>query len=146
MPSVKPIILLDLNYTLVENSREVMKSPSVYDVSVERYRTWLIDLLHTHYVILITARPERYREATLTHMQATVGWTPDEAWFNQRRVKAPQAKKTALLEHVFPNHGTPNATRYLALESNRDTAAMYAGFDIPSHRQQEIELDPTLLT
>ncbi len=141
----KPIILLDLNYTLVENSREVMKSPSLYDISVERYRTWLIDLLKDHYVILITARPERYREATLTHMQETVGWTPNEAYFNQKRVKAPRAKETALLDHVFPRHGMPAETRYLALESNKDTSAMYASYDILSRRQQEILQDPLLL-
>jgi hypothetical protein len=140
-----PIILLDLNYTLVENSREVMKSPSVYDISVERYRTWLIDLIRNHYVILITARPHRLREETLAHLRAATGWEPNEAYFNERRVKAPLAKETALLNHVFPGHGTPGTTRYLALESNKDTAAMYAGHGIPSRRQSEIEADPSPL-
>lgn len=141
----RPIILLDLNYTLVENSREVMKSPSVYDISVERYRTWLIDLIREHCVILITARPHRYREETLAHLLATTGWSPSEAYFNERRVRAPQAKETALLNHVFPRHGSPDATPYLALESNKDTSAMYARYGIHSQRQQDIAADPSLL-
>ena len=141
----RPIILLDLNYTLVENSREVMRSPSVYNVGVERYRTWLVDLIRDHYVILITARPDRYREETLAHMQAVLGWQPNEAWFNQKRVKAPTAKETALVDHVFPDHGTPDVTSYLAIESNKDTSAMYASHGIPSRRQQDVADDPSVL-
>ncbi len=71
--AVKTVILLDLNYTLVGNqsrAREQSGGDPEKQVDYETYRTWLTALLEDHYVILITARPERYREKTLENIRA----------------------------------------------------------------------------
>ena len=62
------IALVDLNYTLVENSPK-WGAPKIYpfirQIEQETYRQWLVDFLRDKYAILITARPQKYREATL---------------------------------------------------------------------------------
>ena len=60
----RPIILLDLNYTLVANS-EVKVQPIVRQIEQEIYRSELIDAVRDLAVILITARPASHRTATL---------------------------------------------------------------------------------
>jgi hypothetical protein len=54
------------------------------------------------------------------------GWMPREWFFNVHDVAPPLAKRTALEQFIFPRYGTPDRTRYLALESNGSTRAMYA--------------------
>ena len=75
-------MLLDLNWTLVENSDQ-RRSPFAEQIAGERYRGWLVDLVRPHPVILVTARPEAYREATLASLAAKTGWQPLEAVFNR---------------------------------------------------------------
>lgn len=58
------IVLLDLNYTLVENSRETFDGYSC-DVKNEEYRTWLIDL-RPHTVILVTVRSRALQGLTMS--------------------------------------------------------------------------------
>ena len=54
------IALVDLNYTLVENSPK-WGAPKIYpfirQIEQETYRQWLVDFLRDKYAILITARP-----------------------------------------------------------------------------------------
>jgi len=145
MTTKKPIILLDLNYTLADNSREVVIYGRGYNVAIERYRTWLIEMLRGFYVILITVRPERYREATLARIKAQTGWQPDEAYFNEWGTRAPETKARILATKVFLHHGSPDRTAYLALESNDATAAMYATHGIPRFRAKDIRGRPELL-
>lgn len=145
MTTTKPIILLDLNYTLADNSREVIRYGHVYTVDVERYRRWLIEMLADFTVILITVRPDELRAATLARIAAQTGWQPAEAYFNEWGYRAPKAKQTALERSVFPRHGRPESTRYLALESNDETAAMYATYGIGRYRAQEVKGKPELL-
>ncbi len=134
----EPIVLLDLNYTLVANQAETARlgGEDFGDrLRHERYRTWLLDLVKQGHVVLITARPERYRAATLARMDSLLGWHPDEAWFNEHDWDPAVCKQDILLKHVFPRHGRPaDGTRYLAVESNPRTAIMYESYGIPALR------------
>lgn len=131
-------ILLDLNYTLAENSNEVMVGQGRYNVKAEKYRQWLVDLLRDNpdveRVILITARTDNYEAATLRQIAAKCdGWQPDEQHFKPLRyryMKAHDWKQKVMTEHVFPEYGMD--AEYLALESNANTRAMYAQLGIPA--------------
>jgi hypothetical protein len=121
------IILLDLNYTLVANSpkRGTTPPPMAVRLRTERYRRWLVELVRPHHVILMTARPDRWREATLGRIHEMTGWRPQEAFFAERGPGGPPGiKRRILLAHVFPRHG--HDADYLAIESNPRTRAMYA--------------------
>lgn len=134
----EPIVLLDLNYTFVENQAETAKlgGEDFGDrLRHERYRSWLRDFVRQGHVVLITARPERYRAATLARIDSLLGWRPDEAWFNEHDLAPAVCKQEILLEHIFPRYGRPaDGTRYVAVESNPRTAFMYAGYGIPALR------------
>ena len=129
----KPIILLDLNYTLVANSRKTFNVKTGPDVAREIYRNWLVELLMEYYVILITARTADYEAATLASIAAkTGGWQPQEYYFKpvrDRFMRAPDFKERVLRQEVLPQHGS-NPRRYLALESNEATRAMYTDYNI----------------
>lgn len=113
------IVLLDLNHTLVADSprRGDPRPASFADrVAAERYRLTLVELVRPHHVILVTARPERHREATLAAIRARCGgWEPQEAYFNDASLPPPAAKARALGLHVFPRHGR-DGRWYLAIE------------------------------
>jgi hypothetical protein len=131
--SEKPIILLDLNFTLVANSRDTFDVKRGPDVTREIYRNWLVELIRDHYVILITVRTTDYEASTLASIAAkTGGWQPQEWYFKpvtDRFMKAPAFKERVLRHHVFPKHGA-RPMAYLALESNEETRAMYADYNI----------------
>lgn len=140
----QPIILLDLMYTLVENmaERETFfaargRTHGTYAewIRREQLRLWLVALLQASggRVILITARGDQHRQATLARIaEVAGGWQPDEAYFNERKMSPPACKHGVLHRYIFPRHGEPMVTRYLALESNPATRAMYAQHDIPA--------------
>lgn len=138
----RPIILLDLNYTLAANSQQVMKG-SNYNVGVEQYRPWLRDVIADHHVILIMVRPQGYKQETLARIKAQLNWQPDEAYFNEWGYRAPQAKQTVLEQYVFPKHGRD--AWYLAIESNDQTAAMYRDYGIERYRANDVQASPGVL-
>ncbi|WP_341496373.1 hypothetical protein WAX87_15785 [Photobacterium damselae subsp. damselae] len=115
------IILLDLNYTLVANS-EVKTQPFSEQIDNELYRQDLLDAINGHTVILITARPEKYRVQTLMSIFDKTGWVPDDAYFNQGSTP-PKSKYFNLTEYIFPQYGV--GADYLAIESNPRTRKMY---------------------
>jgi hypothetical protein len=129
---------LDLNYTFVENQAETAKLGGEdfgRRLEFERYRRWLLDLVRDGHVILITARPEKYRERTLARIDSLLGWKPDEAYFNEHDLMPAVCKQQVLLTRIFPRYGRPSdGTRYFAVESNPRTAFMYAGYGIPALR------------
>jgi hypothetical protein len=137
-PKRQPIVLLDLNYTFVENQAETAKLGGEdfgRRLEFESYRRWLLDLVRDGHVILITARPEKYRERTLARIDSLLGWKPDEAYFNEHDLMPAVCKQQVLLTRIFPKYGLPSdGTRYLAVESNPRTAFMYAGYGIPALR------------
>ncbi len=131
------IVLLDLNYTLVANS-QVKRHPFIRQIAGEQYRTWLADLLLELPVILVTARPEKYREATLASILAKTGWRPGAAFFNDVFLPPAAFKRLVMGRRVFPKWGEDPAG-YLAIESNPNTRAMYAKLGV---RAVQVGEDP----
>jgi hypothetical protein len=140
----KPIILLDLNVTLVINNN-VHEMPYYYRPHLEEYRTWLVGICRTHHTILITSRPEKYKKDTLLNLHKRENWQPNEALFNQWPIAAPEAKKRFMETHVIPTHGTPQNQRYIAIESNTKTRAMYKTLNVEAYTQQHIQENPHIL-
>jgi hypothetical protein len=124
------IVLLDLNFTLVENSNEKL-SPFTRQIDNERYSAPLINLIKDHTVLLVTARPAQHRKQTLESIKLKTGWLPHNACFNEWRMPPAQCKEKALQTYIFPKYGDDPAN-YLAIESNPHTRDMYARYGIAS--------------
>ena len=127
------IILLDLNYTLVSNS-EVKLNPFEKQIENETYRSELISKLRNDYVILITARPEKYKRLTMESLRRKVGFTPFGAFFNKYNLRPPQSKERVLTTQLFKSY---NREAMLAIESNPQTRAMYKRHNIKAVTYQE---------
>lgn len=123
------IYLLDLNYTLVENSENKIK-PFTKQIEQEQYRQDLIDRLKGENVILVTARPRIHLEQTLQHIKDTTTLTLLDHWFNVG-LMPPAAKHKALHDYIFPKYGN-DPSQYFGIESNPKTRAMYANHGIES--------------
>lgn len=142
MPDVSPIvapktiILLDLNYTLVANSYlKRQQGQMSYDNKIrqETYRPWLIELIRPYKVLLCTVRHERYRDLTLGRIFDLTGWKPDEAYFNPTdNYHGGTVKRIYLETHIFPKYGKPDTQTYFAVESAKETKAMYQQLGIAS--------------
>ena len=135
------IALVDLNYTLVENSPK-WGAPKIYpfirQIEQETYRQWLVDFLRDKYAILITARPQKYREATLERIKLLTDWQPQEAYFAEISATPPDIKEDLLLRYIFPKHGR-NGEDYFGIESNPKTRAMYLHYSIESLRAEDFK-------
>ena len=135
------IALVDLNYTLVENSPK-WGAPKIYpfirQIEQETYRQWLVDFLRDKYAILITARPQKYREATLERIKLLSAWQPQEAYFAEISATPPEIKEDLLLRYIFPKHGR-NGEDYFGIESNPKTRAMYLCYNIESLRAEDFK-------
>ena len=135
------IALVDLNYTLVENSPK-WGAPKIYpfirQIEQETYRQWLVDFLRDKCAILITARPQKYREATLERIKLLTGWQPQEAYFAEISATPPEIKEDLLLRYVFPKHGR-NGKDYFGIESNPKTRAMCLRYNIESLRAEDFK-------
>jgi len=120
-------ILLDLNYTLVENSGDTMMSNRPH---AERYRLWLVDLLRDKHVALVTVRHISEREETLARIaEQTNGWQPQEAHFREDfRMKAPEWKARVFETRIAGAH---DASKILAIESNAQVHKYYDSKKIP---------------
>lgn len=132
------VILLDLNATLSANAelRHSTRPFQRFIDHVELYREWLVDLLRQETVVLITVRDERYRESTLARIDRLHGWQPTLALFNGFGMPSADAapiKRRHMLETVYREYGD-DPTRYLALESNWKTRAMYARLGVQAVR------------
>jgi hypothetical protein len=126
------IILMDLNVALSENFREMRKFGfAKFITQEENFRLWLIELLRVEYVIVITARETKWKDATLKRIFEQSGWSPQEAHFNDTGISGkypPQIKKELMEKYVFPKHG--KTADYLAIESNEATRRMYGKLDV----------------
>lgn len=135
------IALVDLNYTLVENSPK-WGAPKIYpfirQIEQETYRQWLVDFLRDKYAVLITARPQKYREATLERIKLLTGWQPQEVYFAEISATPPEIKEDLLLRYIFPKHGR-NGEDYFGIESNPKTRAMYLCYNIESLRAEDFK-------
>lgn len=129
------IILLDLNYTLIRNAGKChARFPD--RIKQHKYERELIDMIKDNYVILITARPEKYKEATLKHIEKTTGFVPDDSYWN-RGMTPPKIKEYWLDNSIFPEYGD-DPSLYYGIESNPLTRAMYKRKGIKSNRKEDI--------
>ena len=117
------IILLDLNYTLIANSKEIRTMPLDKKIKSQKYETDLINLIKDNYVILITASPYRRSYKILRDIKEKTGFEPDESFWNFGR-QPPALKKYWMENEVIPQHGD-DVDKYLAIESNPATRRMY---------------------
>lgn len=134
------IYLLDLNYTLVANSPPLGSKPIrpfIRQIEQEEYRQWLVELLRPHKVILITARPDRYKEKTLTRITECTDWFPMDVYFAQIQSRPQFIKEHLLRNYIFPKFGE---TGYFGLESNPHTRDMYTRYGIEAIRVTDQEL------
>lgn len=134
------IYLLDLNYTLVGNSPQrgtPPVRPFIRQIEQEEYRQWLVELLRPHRVILITARPDRYREPTLARIRELTGWEPMDAYFADINSRPHMIKEHLLEDYIFPKYGRDG---YFGLESNPHTRAMYMRKGIDAVRVNDQEM------
>jgi hypothetical protein len=125
---LKPrVILLDLNYTLVENSSDTMMSNRSH---AEMYRLWLVDLLRDKHVALVTVRHVSERDETLDRIAAqTGGWQPQETHFREdMRMKAPEWKGLVYERRIAPAHDLRGV---LAIESNTQVHRRYDTLGVP---------------
>lgn len=122
--------LLDLNQTLVDRAKDAPRiRPFELQIQSETYRQWLVDILKDSYVILITARPYKYKHATLEKIRELTGWSPHEAFFAEIR-SWPHFKKEHLLKkYILPRI---NDDEFFGIESNPKTRAVYARYGIDS--------------
>lgn len=128
------IILLDLNYTLISNSRESF-GPYPSRIYRQKYETELIELIKDNYVILITARPEKFSAESLDHIKDTTGFVPDESYWNFG-LEPHELKEYWMKEEIFKKHGD-NPNKYLAIESNPRTRRMYKKLKIEARPKQD---------
>ena len=117
------IILLDLNYTLIANSKEIWNYPLEKKIKSQMYEFDLIELIKDNYVILITASPYKRSHKILRDIKEKTGFEPDESYWNFGG-QPPQVKKYWMENEVIPQHGN-DVEKYLAIESNPATRRMY---------------------
>lgn len=124
-----PVVLLDLNYTLVANSAELSRKGLDFRKANERYRGWLVDLIERmrpRAVVLLTIRQKADQEWTLANIARQLdGWQPDRAIFAWLNTSPERFKELALETLIMPEFGSDPAI-YLPIESNQDTHRMYA--------------------
>lgn len=123
------IYLLDLNYTLVTNSTQ-KRAPFSRQIELEEYDMELLGILNKETVILITARPQKYREQTLMHIFQKTGATFADAFFNDCALPPPQFKAKAVRERIQPRYSSRDA--FYGIESNPKTRAEYQRLGIDS--------------
>ena len=129
------IILLDLNYTLISNSWSIRYEKLPGKITKRKYEHELVDLIKDNYVILITASPYSTSYDSLKHIEENTDLKVDESYWNFNR-RPPELKRYWLEKAVLPTHGK-NPDRYLAIESNKDTRAMYAEFGIEARPKSD---------
>lgn len=129
------IILLDLNYTLIANSWEIRFEKYPQKINKRKYEHELINVIKDNYVILITASPYETSYDSLKHIEENTDLKIDESYWNFKK-RPPALKKYWLETAVLPTHGN-NPDQYLAIESNKDTRAMYAKLGIESRPKSD---------
>lgn len=117
------IILLDLNYTLIANSKEIWNYPLEKKIRSQEYEKDLIELIKDNYVILITASPYKRSYKILRDIRDKTGFVPDESYWNFGG-QPPEVKKYWMENEIIPQHGD-DTIKYLAIESNPKTRRMY---------------------
>ncbi len=122
------IILMDLNYTLISNSWPIRYEKLPEKINKRQYEHQLIELIKDNYIILITASPYCTSYDSLKHIEENTDLKIAESFWNFNK-RPHELKKYWLEKAVLPTHGD-NPEKYLAIESNKTTRAMYKKFGI----------------
>lgn len=94
--------LLDLNQTLVDREKDAPRiRPFELQIECETYRQWLVEILLNSYVILITARPVKYKQMTLARILALTNWQPQEAYFAEIKTLPHLKKEDISCANIF---------------------------------------------
>lgn len=117
------IILLDLNYTLISNSWNIRFDKLPQKIYNRKYEHELVQLIKDNYVILITASPYETSFDSLKHIEENTKLKINESYWNFGK-RPHELKKYWMEKAVLPTHGY-DTSKYLAIESNKDTRAMY---------------------
>ena len=96
-----------------------------------------MDFLRNKYTILITARPQKYKDVSLDRIKVLTDWQPQEAYFAEISATPPEIKEHLLLNYIFPKHGNGGA-EYFGIESNPKTRAMYEKYAIKSLKAEDL--------
>ena len=129
------IILLDLNYTLISNSKEIKFEKYPNKIYLREYEHGLISLIKDNYVILITASPYKTSYESLKHIEEHTDLKIQESYWNFGK-RPPALKKYWLENAVLKEHGNDHE-KYLAIESNPKTREMYAEFGIEARPKSD---------
>ena len=129
------IILLDLNYTLIANSWQIRYDKLPEKIYNRKYEHELVDLIKENYVILITASPYHTSFDSLKHIEENTGLKINESYWNFGK-RPPELKRYWLEKAVLPTHGN-DTNKYLAIESNKNTRAMYNEFGIEARPKSD---------
>lgn len=122
--------LLDLNQTLVDREKNAPRiRPFELQVERETYRQWLVEILRNNYVILITARPVKYKQMTLERILALTNWQPQEAYFAEIKTFPHLKKEHLLRKYILPKF---KPDKLFGIESNPKTRAIYSNYGIAS--------------
>jgi hypothetical protein len=79
--------------------------------SIEIYRQWLVEMLRPHRVILITARPDSWKEQTLARIAELTGWQPMDAYFDDGVTRTPPViKRHILIDRIFQSMDAATTT------------------------------------
>ena len=129
------IILLDLNYTLIANSRQIRYDKLPQKIFNRKYEHELVELIKDNYVILITASPYYTSYDSLRHIEENTDLKIEESYWNFGK-RPHELKRYWLEKAVLPTHGR-DPSRYLAIESNPRTRKMYEEFGIEARPKSD---------
>lgn len=130
------IILLDLNYTLITNSKEIKYFSLDKKIKSQKYEEKLIDLIKDNYVILITASPYKRSYKILRDIKEKTDFEVDESYWNFGNRQPHVLKKYWMENEVIPQHGE-DMGKYLAIESNENTRRMYKKLGIEARPKSD---------
>lgn len=142
-------ILLDYQYTLVENSKDLGFPPKPNTVIKEQFRPHLVEWLKQYpgEIVLVTVRWPDLKDVTLRHLENREPELYKKmamTLFNNVRKSAPESKLWNFKKHIEPNWGSPHG-QYLAIESNEHTRKMYKDIGILAMRQDDPALEGHLV-
>ena len=129
------IILLDLNYTLIANSWPIRYEKYPEKINKREYEHELINLIKDNYIILITASPYYTSFDSLKHIKENTDLKIAESFWNFGK-RPHELKKYWMKKAVLPTHGD-NPDKYLAIESNETTRAMYKKLGIEARPKSD---------
>ena len=129
------IILLDLNYTLISNSWNIRFDKLPQKIYNRKYEHELVELIKDNYVILITASPYETSFDSLKHIKENTDLEINESYWNFNK-RPHELKKYWMETAVLPTHGY-DTDKYLAIESNATTRAMYKKLGIEARSKRD---------